>query len=189
LSLPRRIWKALCRRLRHARILLTARSGSRRNLQQRRGGNLLVLCYGNIYRSPFVANQLRRQLPAGQFAVRSAGFHHRVDRSCASDYIPLAAEFGASLAEHRSRRVVAEDLQWADLIVIMDRKNWDALQDLGVPVANKTVWISSALDGAWPEIADPYGMDEAGVRRILGQLQRSSEALARALQPGGAQRV
>jgi len=183
LSLFPRIWNALRKRVRHVRILISARKSSQRNLQGRTGGNILVICYGNIYRSPFVEMKLCQHLNADRFTIRSAGFFHKSGRSCATDYIPLAREFGVPLDNHRSRRVEAADIVWADLIVIMDRKNWNELLEYREHTGNKIVWIACLLDVGWPEVDDPYGMDEEGIQKILERLNQSTEAIIKILQP------
>ena len=59
-----RIYKALRRRLRAKRALAAARDVSLARV--RKGGikRVLVVCYGNIYRSPFAGVSLRQSLPA-----------------------------------------------------------------------------------------------------------------------------
>jgi len=55
-----RVIRAIMRRIEHRFILRKARDQSLRHVHSCSPGNILVLCYGNIYRSPFVANYLKK---------------------------------------------------------------------------------------------------------------------------------
>ena len=65
-----RVGRALARRVTYGRFFLFARRNSHANLRGLSGRNILVLCYGNIYRSPFVGKLLADLLPtaSGAFA-------------------------------------------------------------------------------------------------------------------------
>lgn len=79
---------------------------------------LLVVCHGNICRSPLAAALLRE---AG-FKVRQGGFRAEGRRS--PPKIRRAAEaLGLSLEDHRSRKITDEDADWADRIIYMDPGN------------------------------------------------------------------
>jgi protein-tyrosine phosphatase len=135
-----RFIRALELRLATRRALRAAKSQSQAALA--RGGirRVLVLCHGNIYRSPFVAGMLEASCP--ELEVRSAGFHHRPGRASPDSHIKMSAALGVSLGSHRSALVTAEDAAWADLIVLMDRHNWARLRRLGVS-GEKVVWLGA----------------------------------------------
>jgi protein-tyrosine phosphatase len=171
-----RLIKALERRFRAARALRRASGLTRARLE--RGGirRVLVLCYGNIYRSAYIAEYLRVKL-AGRIEVRGGGFHKVVGRPSPEAHVRMCAQRGISLEAHRSRCVEAADLEWADTIVLMDRHNWLALDAMGADPA-KLVW-AGVLAGGPVEIVDPYGQDEARAGRILDRLERAAEELVR----------
>lgn len=79
---------------------------------------ILVLCMGNICRSPYAAGVLARELPGRE--VRSAGFLE-AGRGSPRFATSVAAERGINLTTHRSVRVTQELVDWADLILVMDR--------------------------------------------------------------------
>lgn len=158
--------KALLRRLRAYRALATARRDTYQRLKS--GGpvrRILVICYGNIYRSAFVAACLRPWLPE-KVAIRGAGFHKVADRPSPARHVQMSERFGVSLATHRSRTICKDDVEWADTIILMDRHNWDALSQLGAP-ASKLVWLGALTEGP-VEISDPYELDDATAERIVG---------------------
>lgn len=142
---------------------------------------VLVVCYGNIYRSPFVSEALRSgALPHG-LVVRSAGFHPKPNRPTPVAFVAIAAEHGVALDAHRSRVIDRELVEWAEVIVIMDRHNWDALRAFGAAAAAKAVWLGAFLDAGGVEITDPYGTDAAAMRAIAARLHVASAGLRSAL--------
>jgi protein-tyrosine-phosphatase len=83
---------------------------------------VLVLCSGNVFRSPFAAAVLQRELRlrgAGTVRVESAGFAAPGRRS-PPHAIAAAARRGVDLAGHSSQLVVADLARAADLIVVME---------------------------------------------------------------------
>ncbi|MEQ8207457.1 MAG: hypothetical protein RIA65_14890 [Woeseia sp.] len=175
-----RIARSLQRRWRHRGYRRLAVEESRRNLAAASGQNVLVMCYGNIYRSPYIGQKLLTQLVDSAWRVRSAGFHDRVGRPCSTSHVAMAAEFGVDLAQHRSARIDQGLADWADLIVIMDGFNRDALRAFSATDA-KVIWAGAFNTDAQADIDDPYGRSPARIRQIVEQLDRSAETLAEAL--------
>ena len=134
----------------------------------------MVVCYGNIYRSPYVAELLRERL-ANSVQVRSSGFHTIVDRPSPPAHVQMSGRAGVSLVRHRSSRLNSDDLAWADAIVVMDRYNWRDLRRMGAD-PGRLIWLGS-LDGGG-EIPDPYGLPLQEAERIMQRAHRCSEALA-----------
>lgn len=141
----------------------------------------LVLCYGNIYRSPLVAAHLQSgPLKSGHFEVRSAGFHPKPGRSAPPDFVELVRSCtGLDLSGHRSRVVTKEDLEWASAIVLMDRHNWHALSAIDSSRASLVIWLGAFLNSGSPEISDPYGLQESEIAAIAHDLVTASEHLER----------
>ena len=80
---------------------------------------LLVICHGNICRSPVAAALLRRALAPSGIAVESAGLIG-FNRPAPPEACAAAERHGIGLNEHRSRLVTADIARNADLIVVMD---------------------------------------------------------------------
>jgi len=103
---------------------LRRRRAARRLLATGSLESVLVICHGNICRSPFAAAVLRRGLAAsGRADVRvdSAGFigPGRAPPAAAQE---AAAARGYDLASHASRLVAEGELPGYDLILVMDRR-------------------------------------------------------------------
>ncbi len=81
--------------------------------------SVLVVCHGNICRSPFAAARLAGYLAPAGVRVGSAGFIGP-NRPCPPEAVTAAARRGVDLAAHRSRLLTADVARRADLIVVMD---------------------------------------------------------------------
>ena len=81
--------------------------------------SLLVLCHGNICRSPFAEAVLRRLLAPAGVMVGSVGFFGP-DRPSPAAALEAARRHGVDLSAHLSRVLTASLARQADLIVVMD---------------------------------------------------------------------
>ena len=84
-----------------------------------RPATLLILCQGNICRSPVAAALLDRALAPLGIEVQSAGFIG-YNRPPPAEAVAVATRHGVDLSGHRSRLVTADLVRAADLIVVMD---------------------------------------------------------------------
>lgn len=84
--------------------------------------DVLVVCSGNICRSPMAAGLLAELLDRTEVActVGSAGFLTE-DRPASDHGVALMQERGIDLAGHRSRRLTSELVADADLVLCMER--------------------------------------------------------------------
>jgi protein-tyrosine-phosphatase len=90
--------------------------------------SLLVVCHGNICRSPFAAALLRSALADRGVQVESAGFV-AAGRRPPADALAAAARHGVDLSAYRSRVLTAEAARAAHLIVVMDPIQRRAIRD------------------------------------------------------------
>ena len=81
--------------------------------------NVLVVCYGNICRSPVAGALLARELAPRGIAVQTAGFFG-FNRPAPPEAVAAAKRHAVNLADHRSRLVTARMARASDLIVVMD---------------------------------------------------------------------
>jgi len=80
---------------------------------------VLVVCNGNICRSPVAAALLARALAVHGITVQSAGLLG-FNRPMPPDALAAAGGHRLDLADHRSRLVTVDLVRSADLIVVMD---------------------------------------------------------------------
>jgi len=95
------------------------RRAARAALQGRAPRTIVVVCHGNICRSPLAAALLRRALEPVGIRVESAGFIGP-NRLAPRDAVAAAARRGVDLSDHRSRLLTADVVSAADLLVVME---------------------------------------------------------------------
>jgi protein-tyrosine-phosphatase/predicted ATP-grasp superfamily ATP-dependent carboligase len=125
-----------------------------RKLQRRRLERVLILCYGNICRSPLAAALAAQRFPNA--SISSAGFHSATGR-LSPDFVVSAAErIGVDIKSHRSRRVDSKMISDAQLILIMDESNYEFLKRDFPQALEKTLFLGMLLPMPQLEIKDPY---------------------------------
>lgn len=140
---------------------------------------VLVVCHGNICRSPFAAERLGRALQPHGVVVHSAGFLGQ-GRPSPREAVTAAAELGVDLRDHRSRLVVPSLLDPADLVVVMDGSQWSTLRfDFGYP--GSRIILLGDLDPG-PALAraipDPWDRPLAEFRSVYARIDRCVGVLA-----------
>lgn len=120
---------------------------------------LLVLCHGNICRSPVAERLLSRRLRERGFddmSVSSAGFTDAEGEPSPETAVTAAAAYGVDLAGHRATAVDRELAAGSDLILLMDANNYRLLRRRYGEYRGKACFLGS-FDGALDdEIQDPY---------------------------------
>jgi protein-tyrosine phosphatase len=153
---------------------------------------LLFVCMGNICRSPTAEAVFRHLLPtlAPRLAVEvdSAGTHdYHLGAPPDQRSQRAARQRGIDMSQLRARRLLAEDFQRFDWIVVMDERNrMDALALAPAGGSAKLFrLLDFAPDQAVRNVPDPYyggGADfvrvldliEAGVRGVIAALSAHS---------------
>jgi len=122
--------------------------------------NILVLCQGNICRSPVAEAMLRQQLPGKQ--IQSAGLTAMVGQGVEVTAGELAAAEGLDTQAHVARQVTPEMIQWADMILVMSQGQRSQVGQTAPEAIGKTMllghWIQASGTRAnnGMDIPDPY---------------------------------
>ncbi len=137
---------------------------------------VLMVCTGNICRSPMAAALLRRQLERDEersdWRVISAGTWASEGRRASGDAIEEMESRGLDIRSHRSRSVDQSLMEQADLVLVMTRNHAEALT-VTFPDQAEKVHLLSKMVGEAYDIPDPYGgtrLEYAGVARELEEL-------------------
>jgi len=144
------------------RLLLLSRAMSATPPTRRPAWSVLMVCTGNICRSPTADGLLRHALrEAGlheQVLVDSAGTHgYHIGEPPDPRSVDTARRYGVDIAMLRARQLAAEDFQRFDLILAMDQGHLQILQRL-CPAAERHR-LKLYLDYAprfGREVPDPY---------------------------------
>lgn len=116
---------------------------------------ILVVCIGNICRSPVAEAMLRAELPGKQLA--SAGLGARVGEGVDPTARQLAESVGLNVTDHSARQLTPDMLQAADLILVMSDGQRRAIAELSPTALGKTMRLGNWLEsGQGRDIPDPY---------------------------------
>ena len=139
----------------------------------------LILCFGNINRSPFAAALARRDRlrPAG---ARSAGFFPEPGRCSPAATVAAAARYGVDLSGHRSSCVTRAELAGAAAIFVFDLENVARVAASSPAALWRLHLVGSLDDDRSVLIADPHGRGDAALDQTLARIARRSRARRRA---------
>jgi len=146
--------------------------------------SVLMVCHGNIIRSPMAAVLLRKYLADRRctaISVSSAGTHAPLGASADERAVLLSREYGVSLESHRTQPLTASLVGGSDFILVMDRRN-EAELLARYPEARDKVFLLGAVRSRGrsrtAEIPDPHFGTLEDVRRCFAALQTGVERLA-----------
>jgi protein-tyrosine phosphatase len=138
--------------------------------------HILVVCTGNICRSPMAEVLLQRQLQqAGRNTeVRSAGVGALVNYPADTPAVERMQSRGLDLSGHRARQFDSELARWADLILVMDARHRDAVLDIEPAARGKTFLLGHWIGGI--EVPDPYKLSDDVYTQALDLIDKSLAA-------------
>jgi len=124
--------------------------------------NILILCIGNICRSPLAEALLAKKFP--YLNIYSAGLSAVVGHPADIKSIKVAVEHDLDISLHRARQVNLAMCQLADLILVMERFHRSLLVEK-FPFTQGKVFCISDID-----IDDPYGKPQIFFDQVYGEI-------------------
>ncbi|MDU7378820.1 MAG: low molecular weight protein-tyrosine-phosphatase Wzb [Enterobacteriaceae bacterium] len=138
---------------------------------------ILVVCVGNICRSPTAERLLKKYQPA--LTVESAGLGALVGKSADAEAARVAAKNDLSLEGHCAQQVSGKMCRDFDLILVMEKRHIAALCEIAPEMRGKVM-----LFGHWDderEIPDPYRKSRDAFEAVYTLLDQSARQWAQAL--------
>ncbi|MBT0055454.1 low molecular weight phosphotyrosine protein phosphatase [Vibrio alginolyticus] len=143
--------------------------------------NILVVCVGNICRSPTGERLLQSLLPNKH--VASAGIavdkSHLTGKAADEMTTTIANEHSVSLDGHEARQLTPELCAQYDLILVMEKGHLEALTKIAPEARGKTM-----LFGQWineQNIPDPYRQSREAFEHAYTLIEKAAKAWSQKL--------
>ncbi|MGN6977225.1 low molecular weight protein-tyrosine-phosphatase, partial [Neisseria sp. P0006.S006] len=113
---------------------------------------MLIVCLGNICRSPTAERIMQKKLPG--YRISSAGIKALAGKDADFQAIKTALKHGVIVAGHTARQLTAPMCEQADLILVMEPSQIDMVADIHPPARSKTMLFAQWLPKK--TVPDPY---------------------------------
>lgn len=123
---------------------------------------ILVICTGNICRSPIAERILRKNLP--ELKIDSAGTGALVGKPADDSAIAVSRKYMLDLDGHKGTQVTSLLTKNYDLILVMEKQHIEQLSKIAPEARGKTMLLGHWLAGK--EIPDPYRKSEEAFESV-----------------------
>lgn len=142
---------------------------------------VLMVCLGNICRSPLAEGILKSILDKETIQVDSAGTaSYHIGKKPDSRSISIAKKYGIDISQQRCRQFTAKDFDEYDLIYAMDRSNYENIVALAenenaIAKVNLLLHRSNVTN---KEVPDPYYGGEDGFEEVFQLIDAACNLIA-----------
>ncbi|MDF0705995.1 MAG: low molecular weight protein-tyrosine-phosphatase [Bacteroidota bacterium] len=145
---------------------------------------VLMVCLGNICRSPLAEGILKSKVDSDSVFVDSAGTAgYHVGNPPDKRSIAVARKYGINISEQKCRKFSSLDFLEFDHIYVMDRSNFSDVASLAKnkEEAAKVKLLLSETELGIKEVPDPYYGGDDGFENVYQMIDRACEAIANKL--------
>ncbi|WP_091142342.1 low molecular weight protein-tyrosine-phosphatase [Flavobacterium caeni] len=143
---------------------------------------ILMVCLGNICRSPLAEGLLASKLPSEKFTVDSAGTGHwHVGKQPDQRSIDVARKNGLDITKQRGRLFSKDDFDDFDYIYVMDATNFDDVVRMAKTPEHKAkvkMILNELFPGENVDVPDPYFGLANGFDTVYGMLNEACDHIA-----------
>ncbi len=136
----------------------------------------LVICHGNICRSPYAASILSQALP--HVEVVSTGFSAAEGDPADETALATARRRGVGLEDHLSMPTTSQHIEWADAILVMEGRHAREAARRWSSSKCKTRVLGHYLSRPPFSIPDPWGQTPDVFDRVFDQLEEAVSRFA-----------
>ena len=133
--------------------------------------NILIVCLGNICRSPTAERIMQKKLPGHR--ISSAGINALAGKDADFQAIKTALKHGVIVAGHTARQLTAQMCEQADLILVMEPCQIDMVADIHPPARSKTMLFAQWLPKK--TVPDPYKQSSEMFEAVFEQLNAAAD--------------
>ncbi len=147
---------------------------------------VLMVCLGNICRSPLAEGLLKSKLDPEKFSVDSAGTGNW-HQGQAPDHrsIEVAKKYGVDISRQKARQISQSDFETFDYIYVMDSQNKIDVERLAPnqKSKNKISLILSEVPNpsSTLDVPDPYYGDDKDFEHVFKLLDEATEYISQKL--------
>ena len=145
---------------------------------------VLMVCLGNICRSPLAEGILQNKVDAKKVFVDSAGTAgYHVGSFPDERSIAVAEKYGLDISHQRSRKLTALDLKEFDHIFVMDHSNYRNTMALAQneKEKQKVQLLCATAELGEEEVPDPYYGGKNGFEKVYHLIDRACQLIAEKL--------
>ena len=146
---------------------------------------ILMVCLGNICRSPLAEGILASKLPQDKFTVDSAGTGSwHIGRTPDSRSIAIAKQYQLDISNQKGRQFQTSDFEDFDYIYVMDNSNYRDVIHLAKTSEHKNK-VHLILNELFPDenvdVPDPYYGSTNGFDTVYQMLDEVADIIAQKL--------
>ncbi|MBC7607346.1 MAG: low molecular weight phosphotyrosine protein phosphatase [Burkholderiales bacterium] len=146
---------------------------------------ILMVCLGNICRSPLAEGLLESKIPKKDFIVDSAGTGNwHVGKQPDERSIAVAKKNGIDISYQRGRQFVPTDFEIYDYIYVMDNTNFMDVVAMAKNEDQKCkvhLILNELFPGENVDVPDPYFGLQNGFDTVYEMLNETCDAIAKKL--------
>lgn len=148
---------------------------------------ILMVCLGNICRSPLAEGILKSKVFSFKTFVDSAGTGaYHIGKKPDPRSIAIAKQHGLDITDQRARQFCVEDFDKFDLIYAMDTSNYHNILSLARTDEDK-LKVKLILNEIFPgdnlDVPDPYYGGDFGFKNVYKMLDEACDIIAEKLNP------
>ncbi|UMB60613.1 low molecular weight phosphotyrosine protein phosphatase [Lutibacter sp. A80] len=144
---------------------------------------VLMVCLGNICRSPLAEGILKSKVIGSKVFVDSAGTGaYHVGEQPDTRSIAIANLNGIDITDQKARKFNVNDFELFDIIYVMDNSNYKNVISLAKNSQEKSK-VKLILNEVFPnenlDVPDPYYGGEFGFKNVYKMLNEACEVIAK----------
>ncbi|MCG7562507.1 MULTISPECIES: low molecular weight protein-tyrosine-phosphatase [Pseudoalteromonas] len=136
--------------------------------------SVLIVCAGNICRSPTAEYVLKSKLSERAIEVSSAGLTALVDKPADQLAQQLASQHGIDMSEHRGRQISTSLVSQNSVILVMEQRHLEDLCSRYPQARGKTFLLGKWLGDK--EIPDPYRQSQEAFEHVYELINSACSA-------------
>jgi len=144
---------------------------------------ILMVCLGNICRSPLADGLLRDKIQSNNLkvVVDSCGTSsHHIGQQPDQRMMETALKYGCDLSTLRARQFDVSDFKKFDVIYVMDSSNYNNVVKLGSSESDKNkvkLFLNELYPGRNMAVPDPYYGGEQGFEDVYELVNKTTDVI------------